>query len=335
MSASEPVVELTDLQVHYVARGTGRRGRGVVRAVDGVSLTVGSGEIVALVGESGCGKSTIANAVMRLVDPTSGSIRSRGLDLARLGGRSLRQARRRFQMIFQDPFGSLDPRQTVLDTVMEPLLIHGVGASDTDRREMAYAALDLAHLSPPERWADRYPHELSGGQRQRVAIASAVVLRPQLVVADEPVSMLDVSARAGILSLMRDLRDELGISYLFITHDVSVAWVLADRIVVLYLGRVVEIGPADEVVSHSRHPYTRALLSVYDSDEHVSLTGETPSATAVPSGCRFHPRCPRYQALGAPELCRTQDPRLLAMAGTDDGGAGRHETACHFVEEAP
>lgn len=333
MSAPEPVVEISDLQVHFPARGTSLRHRSVVRAIDGVSLDVAGGEIVALVGESGCGKSTLAQAVMRLVDPTGGSIRSSGQDLAQLSGRALRRSRRGFQMIFQDPFGSLDPRQTVLATVMEPLVIHGVGGSDRERRAMALEALELAHLRPPERLADRYPNELSGGQRQRVAIAAAVVLRPQLIVADEPVSMLDVSARAGILTLMRDLRDELGISYLFITHDLSVAWVIADRIAVLYLGRVVEIGPSQVIVSQPRHPYTRALLSVYDSDEHVSLTGETPSATAVPAGCRFHPRCPLYRQLGSPQICRTDDPVLVADPA--QAGGVRHEAACHFPEETP
>ena len=247
-----------------------------MRAVDGVSFRIERGEILALVGESGCGKSTIAQAVMRLLTPTSGHILSAGQDLASLQGRALRSARKRFQMIFQDPFGSLDPRQTVYEAVEEPLLIHGVGANSAERRERVMEALDFAHLRPPERLADRYPHELSGGQRQRVAIASAVVLRPDLVVADEPVSMLDVSARAGILSLMVDLRDRLNISYLFITHDLSVAWVLADRIAVIYLGRIVEIGPSTEVISSPAHPYTRALLAVTSGDEDLICRGRRP-----------------------------------------------------------
>lgn len=349
-SPAEPVVEVRDLQVSYSGRGLGKR-RQPVRAVDGVSFSIGQGEILALVGESGCGKSTIAQAVMRLVDPTAGSIRSHGQDLAGLGGRELRQARRRFQMIFQDPFGSLDPRQTVYETVAEPLVIHRVGADAAARRRAVLEALDFAHLRPPERLADRYPHELSGGQRQRVAIASAIVLRPELVVADEPVSMLDVSARAGILSLMVDLRDQLGISYLFITHDLSTAWVIADRIAVIYLGRIVEIGPSEQVVGSPAHPYTRALLAVTGSEDHMTLAGETPSAAAVPTGCRFHPRCPRYQALGQPARCRDEDPALgqprpAVVAGPAPAGAGgaggtgteaivrpAHQAACHFTEE--
>jgi oligopeptide/dipeptide ABC transporter ATP-binding protein len=202
-------------------------------------------------------------------------------------------------------------------------------------------ALELAHLRPPERLASAYPHELSGGQRQRMAIASAMVLGPQLVIADEPVSMLDVSARVGILRLMMDLRDRLGTSYLFITHDLAVAWVVADRIAVLYLGRIVEIGPSPNVVSAPAHPYTQALLAVSGGDDHVSdeeghdvLLGETPSASNVPPGCRFHPRCPRYVELGEPASCREQDP-WLRVVSRDGPGDERHRTACHFPLEEP
>lgn len=331
MNPDSSVIEVNDLFVQYASRGRGQKSS-PVKAVDGVTFSIEAGEILALVGESGCGKSTIAQAVMRLVPPTSGHILSGGQDLALLRGRDLREARQRFQMIFQDPFGSLDPRQTVYETVEEPLLIHGFCANAVQRRERVMEALDFAHLRPPERLAGRYPHELSGGQRQRVAIASAVVLRPELVVADEPVSMLDVSARAGILSLMLDLKDQLNISYLFITHDLSVAWVLADRIAVLYLGRIVEIGPSTEVISHPAHPYTRALLAVTSGDEDLILAGETPSAAAVPPGCRFHPRCPLYRALGEPEQCRTQDPQLLAV-DSESSADSLHDTACHFPKE--
>ena len=329
MSSDSSVIEVNELFVQYASRGRGQKAS-PVRAVDGVSFRIERGEILALVGESGCGKSTIAQAVMRLLTPTAGHILSAGQDLATLKGSALRSARKRFQMIFQDPFGSLDPRQTVYEAVEEPLLIHGVGANDAERRERVMEALDFAHLRPPERLAGRYPHELSGGQRQRVAIASAVVLRPDLVVADEPVSMLDVSARAGILSLMVDLRDRLNISYLFITHDLSVAWVLADRIAVIYLGRIVEIGPSPEVISNPAHPYTRALLAVTSGDEDLILSGETPSAAAIPEGCRFHTRCPLYRTLGEPERCRTQDPELLSVEAETDV---IHQTACHFPKE--
>ncbi|HVA54148.1 MAG TPA: ABC transporter ATP-binding protein [Acidimicrobiales bacterium] len=325
------VLDVVNLVVHFPVRRGWRR-RTVVRAVDDVSFQIHRGEIVALVGESGCGKSTIAMAVMRLLVPTSGNIVSGGQDLALLRGRKLRAARRRLQMIFQDPFGSLDSRQRVYDAVAEPLIIHRIGSSKSERDEMVINALDLAHLRPPERLAEMFPHELSGGQRQRVAIAAAMVMQPDLVVADEPVSMLDVSARVGILRLMMDLRDRLGISYLFITHDLATAWVVADRIAVVYLGRIVEIGAVTTVVGAPSHPYTRALLDVTDDDSGEQslrvLKGETPSALQIPSGCRFHPRCPRYLELGGPDVCRTMDPSLDAVGeGGDD-----HRCACHFAK---
>jgi oligopeptide/dipeptide ABC transporter ATP-binding protein len=333
--STEPVLEVRDLVVHFAGRGPKGR-QNPVKAVDGVSFDIAPAEILALVGESGCGKSTTALAVMRLIEPTSGEIISDGHDLAKLRGRTLRRARRSIQMIFQDPFGSLNARQRVYDTVVEPLVIHRLGHSDDERHAMVMDALDLAHLRPPERLANAYPHELSGGQRQRMAIASAMVMRPQLVIADEPVSMLDVSARAGILRLMMDLRDRLGTSYLFITHDLAIAWVVADRIAVLYLGRIVEIGPSPVVVKSPAHPYSQALLAVSGSDDQASaeagkdvLPGETPSASNVPSGCRFHPRCPRYADLGEPESCRVQDP-TLRIAPRVGPGDERHQVACHF-----
>jgi peptide/nickel transport system ATP-binding protein/oligopeptide transport system ATP-binding protein len=325
---------VSDLVVHFETR-RGFRQHTTVRAVDGVSFDISQGEILALVGESGCGKSTIAMSVMRLLTPTSGRILVEGRDLASLRGRELRQARRRIQMIFQDPFGSLDSRQTVYESVAEPLVVHGLGRERAERRRRVLAALDLAHLRPPERLAANYPHELSGGQRQRVAIASAMVLEPALVIADEPVSMLDVSARAGILRLMMDLRDRTGVSYLFITHELAVAWMVADRLAVLYLGRVVEIGTSPEVVANPAHPYTRALLEVSSGDDDLGdgavLAGETPSASRVPEGCRFHPRCPRYAERGQPEVCRTQDPVLCGMGGAASGER-EHLVACHFPD---
>ncbi len=339
-ATSEDVLRVRDLVVHFSGRRVAGRAS-TVRAVDGVSFEIARGEILALVGESGCGKSTIATSVMRLTQPTSGQILSGGEDLAKLRGAQLRRARRRIQMIFQDPFGSLDPRQSVFDAVEEPLVIHSVGATPEERRDRVMRALDFAHLRPPERLARAYPHELSGGQRQRVAIASAMVLGPELVIADEPVSMLDVSARSGILRLMVDLRDRLGVSYLFITHDLAVAWVVADRIAVVYLGRIVEIGPCESVVAAPAHPYTTALLAVTSEEDLPTegdpsptgstevLAGETPSAVNVPSGCRFHPRCPRYRTLGEPEVCRVSDPVLRAVSGND--GLVR-ECACHFPE---
>jgi oligopeptide/dipeptide ABC transporter ATP-binding protein len=335
------VLEVRDLVVEFAGRGKDRR-RAKVRAVDGVSFDIGHGEILALVGESGCGKSTIALSVMRLIEATSGVITFAGHNLTDLHGRPLRAIRHRIQMIFQDPFSSLDPRQTVFQTVVEPLVIAGIADSAPERSQLVMDALDLAHLRPPERLAQSYSHALSGGQRQRVAIASAMVMKPDLVVADEPISMLDVSARAGILRLMMDLRDRLGCSYLFITHDLAVAWMVADRIAVLYLGRVVEIGPAEVLVTHAAHPYTKALLEVARGDDEPPesrvgerapvLQGETPSAARIPTGCRFHPRCPRYAALGEPEICRSDDPHLR-IASQVEHQTRVHEAACHFIEE--
>ena len=332
---NEPLIRVTDLRVEYPPSRASRNaaGRGVpVRAVDGVSLDVRPGEVLALVGESGSGKTTIAHALMRLVEPTAGRIVHRGRDITHLRGAELRRLRRSFQLIFQDPYESLDPRQTVAEILTEPLLIHGVGGTAGERATIVAASLVSVGLTPPDDFAGRFPHQLSGGQRQRVSIAAAMVLQPELVVADEPVSMLDVSVRAGILKLMLDLRAERGFAYLFITHDLSLAWVLADRIAVLYLGRVVEIGPADEIIRAPRHPYTKALVSVIPVPNprarraQVILVGETPSPTDVPAGCRFHPRCPLRAKLGDPEICRQVDPAL-------EPADGAHAAACHFPKE--
>ena len=324
--AAGVVLEVRDLVVHFAGRGTWRR-RGAVKAVDGVSFDITQGEILALVGESGCGKSTIALAVMRLLAPTSGQIMSGGEDLATLKGRALRRARQRIQMIFQDPFGSLNPRRTVYDTVSEPLAIHKIGATAEERRAMVMDALSLAHLRPPERLAEGYPHELSGGQRQRVAIASAMVMRPELVIADEPVSMLDVSIRAGILNLMVELREREDVSLLYITHDLASARYVADRIVVMYAGQIAEEGPAEAVLSQPRHPYTRLLLSAVaetaEADAEFSAdTGEPPRVINPGEGCRFRWRCPF-----AVEICHTVTPRPRPI--------GAAQVACHRAEELP
>jgi len=323
------VLEVEDLVVRYpVPRGlvgalTGRP-RAAVRAVDGVTLSLGEGELLALVGESGCGKTTTAQAVLRLVDPVSGSIRFEGRDITSLGPRALRPLRRRIQIVYQDPYESLDPRLRVRAAVEEPLLIHRLGGSKAERAARVREALRRVELSPPELFAERYPHELSGGQRQRVAIAAGLVLEPQLLVADEPVSMLDVSVRAGVLQLLDGLRKS-GLSILMITHDLSTAARFADRIAVMYLGRIVEQGPADEVVRNPQHPYTKALLSVVPRRDPRQqrrpqiLRGETPDAVRIPDGCRFHPRCPL-----AVDVCRVEDPRLERHAGAAEG----HEAAC-------
>ena len=330
-----PLISVEDLRVEFPASRASRdlAGRGrPVRAVDGVSLELRPGEVLALVGESGSGKTTIAHALMRLVPPTSGRIVHHGRDITHLAGRELRDLRRSFQLIFQDPYESLDPRQTVEDIITEPLLIHGVGAGPEERRALVRQSLTSVGLTPADEFAGRFPHQLSGGQRQRVSIAAAMVLEPELVVADEPVSMLDVSVRAGILRLILDLRAERGFACLFITHDLSLAWVLADRIAVLYLGRVVEIGTAAEIIGAPRHPYTRALVSVIPVPRpsarraQVILEGETPSPSATPGGCRFHPRCPLRRRLGDPEICERVDP-VLEPSGAD------HAAACHFPLE--
>jgi oligopeptide/dipeptide ABC transporter ATP-binding protein len=331
-----PIVSIEDLFVEYKVKNPAGRGKSIARAVDGVNLALYPGETLAIVGESGSGKTSIANAVMRLIDASSGRIIFDGVDLVPLRGKELRQIRPRLQMIFQDPFESLDPRMTVMDTVIEPLIINDIGDSDAHRRELGLAALQRAGLTPADRIARRFTHELSGGQRQRVAIAAAMILEPSVVVADEPVSMLDVSLRAGILRLMADMRDRLGVAYLFITHDLSLAWMFADRIAVVYLGRIVEEGSPVELINNPQHPYTKALVSVIPVPEtsavtnRTVLTGEIPNPTAIPGGCRFHPRCPLYRERGEPDACRTDDPALAQIAMES-----AHSAACHFVAKVP
>jgi peptide/nickel transport system ATP-binding protein len=327
VSANGRLLEVDELVVHYpVGRGIvgtmARRPRETVRAVDGVSFTLERGELLALVGESGCGKTTTAQTVLRLLEPVGGRITFHGEDITSLGQRELRPLRRQMQIVYQDPYESLDPRLTVHKAVEEPLLIHRAGGSKAERAELVQDALERVELSPPGLFLDRYPHELSGGQRQRVAIAAAIVLGPELLVADEPVSMLDVSVRAGVLALLDRLRRG-GLGVLMITHDLSTAAHFADRIAVMYLGRIVEEGPAASVVSDPQHPYTKALLSVVprrDPRERTRpqiLRGEAPDAVRIPAGCRFHPRCPI-----AIDDCRQIDPALEPAGGSD------HMAAC-------
>jgi peptide/nickel transport system ATP-binding protein len=327
-SQEAPLLEVENLTTLYpVRRGltdrVARQPRLWVHAVDGVSFTLARGEMLALVGESGCGKTTTAQTILGMVAPASGTVRLNGTDIAGIPERQMRPLRRQLQMIYQDPYESLDPRFRVETAVGEPLLVHGIGGSQAERREVIVAALERAGLSPAEAFLARYPHELSGGQRQRVAIAASLVLGPDLLLADEPVSMLDVSVRAGVLTLLDRLRRDGRMGILMITHDLSTAAHFADRIAVMYLGRIVEHGPARQVVRHPQHPYTKALLSVVPArDPRVRsspqlLTGETPNPVDVPTGCRFHPRCPI-----AVERCSAVDPELRVVSSSS------HEVAC-------
>jgi peptide/nickel transport system ATP-binding protein len=297
-----------------------------VHAVDGVSFSVARGEILALVGESGSGKTTTALNVLGLVEPTEGEILFKGESVPALAhGRRRMELRQRMQIVFQDPYEALNPRQKVFATVAEPLEIHRLTQSEEEKAVRVTAALDDAGLKPPENFFDRFPQELSGGQRQRVVIAGALVLDPELLVADEPVSMLDVSIRAEILSLLLQLRDDHGITILYITHDLATAGYFTDRMAVMYLGRIVEIGPTKDILSTPRHPYTQALISVIPAPnprrrrKRLVLQGEVPNPVDLPSGCRFHPRCPK----AAPE-CQQTDPLLHESAPG-------HEVACLFA----
>jgi peptide/nickel transport system ATP-binding protein len=325
VNAASPVLCVRDLHVTFRSR----HGRGRARAVDGVDLDIAAGEIVALVGESGCGKSTLARALTGLVVPTSGQVLHDGAQVS-YRSRALKAYRRGVQLVLQDPTGALNPRRTVYEAVAEGLRIHGKSARGgfSSEKEKVADALSRAGLRPPERFMDLHPHQLSGGQRQRVVIAGALVLDPEVLVADEPVASLDASVRGEILKLMLDLRESAGLSALVVTHDLALAWNIADRVAVMYLGRIVEVGTVEEVLLTPRHPYTKALLSVVAESgaEPEILTGETPDPARIPAGCRFHPRCPlvasgEAERLGVAEQCLTVDPAPLPAVG-------RH-AACH------
>jgi len=324
------LLELKDLRKEYQLR-VGLFGQLVgraspkVRAVDGINLKIRPGEVLALVGESGSGKTTLGKLTCLLERPTAGSIVLDGRDVTNIRGRELKRFRREVQMIFQNPYESLDRRYTIGATVMEPLALHRIGTL-AERKERAIEALAQVELRPAERYFDRYPQDLSGGQRQRVAIARALVLEPRLIVADEPVSMLDVSIRSGIMKLMEDLRVSRGISYLYVTHDLAVARYVSDRMAVMYLGKVVEEGPTEELVRAAAHPYTRLLLAAVPGEgganrKRVVVKGDIESSRSVTGGCRFRSRCPLAQ-----EVCKEREPALAEVS--PDRWA-----ACHFASE--
>ena len=329
---TEALVKVEDLIKHFPVTQSLldqllNREVSMVKAVDGVSFTIKEGEIFGLVGESGCGKTTTGRVVLRLIEPTGGTVLYGDVDLTALKASEVKAHRKEIQIIFQDPFESLNPKMTIYELVAEPLEIHGIGTGDGERRSMVSEALNEVQLIPPEEFLYRYPHELSGGQRQRVAIARALILRPKFIVADEPVSMLDVSIRTEVLNLILDLKEKLGLTILFITHDLAIARYMSDDIGVMYLGKLIEVGSTHDVMDDPDHPYTQALMAavpVPDAERKrgdLPIRGETPQPINVPTGCRFHPRCPY-----AFDRCRVEEPQFMEL---EPG----HRAACFLYQE--
>jgi oligopeptide/dipeptide ABC transporter ATP-binding protein len=330
-ASADVILRLTDIYKHFPVKSSSliRRGTEKVHAVDGVSLEVRRGETLGLVGETGCGKSTLARCITRLYDLTSGTVEFEGSDISTLNARRMRPFRRDIQMIFQDPYGSLNPRRRVGAIIGDPFAIHGL-ASGQARKRQVQEAMELVGLNPEH--YNRFPAEFSGGQRQRIGIARALALRPKLVICDEPVSALDVSIQAQVINLLSDLQKELELTYVFIAHDLSVVRHVSDRVAVMYLGKIDEIGPGEDIYQSARHPYTQALLSAVpipdprrvDKRVRIVLVGDVPSPLSPPTGCRFHPRCPKAQ-----DKCVSDDPELIPRLGDPP----THSAACHFPVE--
>jgi oligopeptide/dipeptide ABC transporter ATP-binding protein len=331
-SARDPIIEVEHLTKHFAAAsGVFSRGGGVVHAVEDVTFSIRRGETLGIVGESGCGKSTTARLMLKLLEPTAGTIRFEGRDITRLSQREMRPVRREMQMVFQDPYSSLNPRQTVGQIIGQPFSIH---KTEGNTRALVQELMARCGMNPEH--YNRYPHEFSGGQRQRIGVARALALRPKLIVCDEPVSALDVSIQAQILDLLESLQGEFELTYVFISHDLSVIRQISDRIAVMYLGRIIELAESETVYDQPRHPYTACLLSAVPRVDNsgvarrqrIVLSGDVPSPVAPPSGCAFHPRCPKARLLtggdGVPEDCREDLPPLAA----DENGQRGHATAC-------
>ncbi len=326
---AEVILTATDLVKHYPIRGgVLRRTVGQVKAVDGVSFELHKGETLGIVGESGCGKSTLGRLLMRLEEPTAGTVHFDGVDMYAQKGRAMRRLRRDIQIVFQDPYTSLNPRKTVGDIIGEPFEIHTDVVPKGGRRKAVQDLLDRVGLNPEH--IHRYPHQFSGGQRQRIGIARGIALSPKVLICDEPVSALDVSVQAQVVNLMEQLQDDLGLAYVFIAHDLSVVRHISDRVGVMYLGKMAELGDEDDIYSRTTHPYTQALMSAVpvpdptlrDKRDHIVLKGDVPSPANPPSGCRFHTRCFKVQ-----DRCKTEVPELIVRPD----GAGGHESACHFA----